>query len=177
MLLFDEIYVHQHIDYANGKFQGLTFDGQKPCKSVLSFMIKSLSSIYSDVIALVPIASLTIETLERHFMEALQLAIDGGFSVIGSCCDNHTVNRCFLKSRLGCAGVNGKVHHPLNPERTFFMLLDPTNNLKTFITISKRPSFFTSLRLTSTQMRRLNSLTLKPCINSSQAPTFEWHTS
>ena len=52
MLLFDEIYVHQHIDYANGKFQGLTLDGKKPCTSVLSFMIKSLSNKYSDVIAL-----------------------------------------------------------------------------------------------------------------------------
>ena len=96
MLLFDEINVHQQIDYAYGKFQALTLDGKKPCTSVLSFMIKSLSSKYSDVIALVPIASLTVETLERHFMEALQLTIDGGFTVIGSCCDNHTVNRSFL---------------------------------------------------------------------------------
>ena len=104
MLLFDEIYVHQHIDYAYGKFQGLTLDGKKPCTSVLSFMIKSLRSKYSDVISLIPTASLTVETLKRNFMEALQLTIGGRFSVIGSCCDNHTVNRSFLKSRLGCKG-------------------------------------------------------------------------
>ena len=29
ILLFDEIYVHQHIDYANGKFQDLIFNGKK----------------------------------------------------------------------------------------------------------------------------------------------------
>jgi hypothetical protein len=130
MLLFDEIYVYQRLDYAQGHFYGLSENGLEPCTSVLCFMIKSLASKYEDVISMIPITGMSITILERHFKPALQLAIDAGFYVVGSTCDNHPVNRHYLKNYLGNGELAGEVDHPLSLDQPFFVLLDPTHNMK-----------------------------------------------
>ena len=55
ILIFDEIYVYQSVDYCNGSFVGLTTSSHELATKILTFMIKSVSSKYSDVVAIVPL--------------------------------------------------------------------------------------------------------------------------
>ena len=66
VLMIDEVYTTQRIEYRNGKFIGLTEDG-KPAKTGLTFMISSIASKFKDVIQLVPVDGLTTKQLRKHF--------------------------------------------------------------------------------------------------------------
>ena len=92
-LIFDEIYVYQTIEYSQGRFTGLCDSNGAIATTVLCFVIKSLSGKYSDVIALNALNRLTVEILTHCFISALKVAMDAGFLVAVTVCDNHKVNR------------------------------------------------------------------------------------
>ena len=102
-LVFDEIYVHQTIDYNQGKFIGLCDGNNEVATTVLCFMQSSLCGKYCDVISLVPLRKLTLDTLKNSFLSAMKISLDAGFNPVLSCCDNHPVNRRFLTEFL-CKG-------------------------------------------------------------------------
>ena len=56
VLMIDEIYCNQKLEYSCGKFFGHTDTGMP--KTLLSFMIKSVAGNYSDMVAMWPISSL-----------------------------------------------------------------------------------------------------------------------
>ena len=60
MLIFDEVYVYQTLDYDNGKFVGLSANDNSPASSVLCFIVKSFSSSYSDIVKMVPLNANTL---------------------------------------------------------------------------------------------------------------------
>ena len=95
-LVFDEIYINKLIDYADGKFLGLSEDGKSPASSVLCFMINSVASKYCDVVRLIPLSGLTIDKLDKYFHDTMKLVQEAGFNVIITISDNHPVNRTFL---------------------------------------------------------------------------------
>lgn len=67
LLVFDEVYVYQRPDYHNGRFYGLTSESNDPASTVLVFLIRSLASSYNDVVAMIPLSSLTVEILNLYF--------------------------------------------------------------------------------------------------------------
>lgn len=50
VLMFDEMYVYQTIDFSSNTFYGLASDKNEPATTILTFMIKSLSAKFSDVV-------------------------------------------------------------------------------------------------------------------------------
>ena len=56
--MIDEIYTAARIEYHQGEFTGFTDDG-KVAKTVLAFMIESITSKFRDVVKLIPVDGLT----------------------------------------------------------------------------------------------------------------------
>ena len=90
-LIFDEVYVHQTIDYSQGQFSGLCDSNGAMATTVLCFMINSLSGKFCDVIALYALNRLTVEILTQCFVSALDIAMKAGFHVVVTVCDNRKV--------------------------------------------------------------------------------------
>ena len=90
-LLIDEVYTAQKVEYENGKFIGLTSDGQI-AKTVLTFMVQSISSKHKDVVCMVPMINLTTKHLRAWFNKVMS-ALNEIFLVVAVSVDNHVVNR------------------------------------------------------------------------------------
>ena len=71
-LILDEIYTAQRMEYSNGKFIGITGNGE-PAKTVVAFMVQSTSCEYKEVVCLVPVLQLTAAMLEKHLLVAFAL--------------------------------------------------------------------------------------------------------
>lgn len=79
VLMIDEIYCAQRVEYVGGKLYGLE-DG-KPVKTVLAFMIKSIAGQYIDVVALFPITRLDASVLMTQYTKVLETLTEVGFQV------------------------------------------------------------------------------------------------
>ena len=54
ILLIDEVYTAQRVEYQNGTLVGLTEDGEC-ARTVLTFMVQSVCKSYKDVVCPVPV--------------------------------------------------------------------------------------------------------------------------
>ena len=72
-LIFDEIYVAHRIEYsrANKSVVGLTEECQA-ARTILVFMISSVSDEYRDVITMIPINRMSAEILTQHFWQIVK---------------------------------------------------------------------------------------------------------
>ncbi|MEL7307118.1 MAG: hypothetical protein AAGK05_04100 [Pseudomonadota bacterium] len=140
ILLFDEIYVYQTIEYDCGKFVGLSSNDSMPATTILCFMIKSLAGKYSDVVACIPIHRLTVECLRSNCLKVLNTVMQSGFNVIALCADNHAVNRSFFKGLS--TDVNSACENPCNAEKKLYLLIDPVHTIKNlYNNFQKRTNF------------------------------------
>ena len=128
VLIFDEVYVYQNLEYENGKFIGLSVNDQVPATSVLCFMVKSLASKYSDVVAMIPVHGLNVECLRTNCLKVLQLLKDVGLRVVSLSADNHPVNRSFYRSLSD--DINSPCVNPCDSSLKLHLLIDHTHNVK-----------------------------------------------
>ncbi len=127
VLLIDEIYSAQRIEYSGGKVFGM--EGGSACKTVLSFMVKSVAGKYSDVVALYPISRLDHKNLRDMFDKVILSLSDVGMKVVCVSVDNATPNRKFLQEL--CSGsLKTNIPHPVLKEEELFLLFDSVHNFK-----------------------------------------------
>lgn len=91
ILIIDEIYTAKRVEYSNGTFIGLTSDG-KVAKTVLSFMVHSVSSHYKDIVCIIPVNKLCAKDLLMYFRRVM-VELAGIVQVVAVSLDNHCVNR------------------------------------------------------------------------------------
>ena len=91
MLIIDEVYTAQRIEYCNGQFIGLTKDGVAS-KTVLTFMVQSIYGKYKDVVCLIPINKLDTALLREWFFKVME-GINDCFQVLAVSADNHVCNQ------------------------------------------------------------------------------------
>lgn len=141
ILIFDEVYVNQEIQYKDGSFVGLSNNDDKPATTLLCFMIKSISSNYSDIVATIPIHSLHVEELKRNCLCVMKTVMDCGFNIVALCSDNHPVNRSFYNS-LSETSINSPCANPHDPSKKLFLLIDPVHTLKNIYNNFQKRSVF-----------------------------------
>jgi len=90
-LQIDEVYTAKRIEYNNGAFVGITEEGAT-AKTVLTFMIQSSCSKYTDVVCLVPVDKLDTNLL-RSWFNKVMLALHDLVFVVAVSVDNHVCNR------------------------------------------------------------------------------------
>jgi len=91
VLMMDEVYTAQRVEYTNGTFVGLTEEGS-PAKTVLAFMVQSICGNYKDVVCLVPVDKLDSSLLKCWFFKVMEF-LKGIFNVVAVSADNHVCNR------------------------------------------------------------------------------------
>ena len=91
VMQIDEIYSAQRVEYSGGDIVGVASDGSA-AKTVLAFMVNSLSSKYDDILLLIPVHRLTSTQLKESFISILN-QIKEFFLVVGISTDNLSTNR------------------------------------------------------------------------------------
>lgn len=129
ILILDEIYVFQNVDYQNGKFTGLVTSSNEVATTVLCFMVKSISAQYCDVIAMIPLRGINVNIVRENCHLALDLLMKSGLHVVAIVCDNHPVNRSFF-CQLSGGNPNLPINNPVDPQSKLFLLFDPTHGIK-----------------------------------------------
>ena len=94
VLIIDEIYTAQKVEYSHGSFVGLT-EEDKPSKTVFTFMMQSFNSKYKDVVCLQPVYQLDTEFLNSWFHKVM-VALHDLFFVVAVSVDNDVCNRYVL---------------------------------------------------------------------------------
>ena len=91
VLLLDEVYTAQRVEYTNGSFVGLT-ENSFSVKTVLTFMVQSIAGKYKDVICCIPVNRLDTNLLRKWLNKILE-ALHDYLVVVAVCADNHVCNR------------------------------------------------------------------------------------
>ncbi len=129
ILMLDEIYCAERAEYAGGKFFG-GGETSEMCKTVLSFMIKSIGGKYSDMVALFPVKNLDASQITGFFNSVMQSLVEIGYQVWALSVDNAAPNRKFYVERLCSGNLKTSVPHPEIPDLKLFLLFDAVHNFK-----------------------------------------------
>uniref|UniRef100_A0A0K2VIC1 Putative LOC101234561 [Hydra vulgaris] n=1 Tax=Lepeophtheirus salmonis TaxID=72036 RepID=A0A0K2VIC1_LEPSM len=127
-LMIDEIYSAQRVEFVGGKF--FRHENDTGTKTILTFMIKSAASKYTDVIALVPVTNLTPEFLFNKYNPIMKTLWEIGFTVVALSIDNHSANRTFYAQYLCGQKLQNSIAHPHDNTKRVFLLIDAVHNFK-----------------------------------------------
>jgi len=122
------VYTSQWVDYSGGSFFGNGEDG--PTRTLLSFLISAVAGNYSDLVCFVPVVTLDVQKLMKHFLKVAEELELIGFKVLVVITDNHKVN-VKLFSELSKGNLKPRIWHPFASHR-LFLLFDPVHLMKNF---------------------------------------------
>ncbi len=128
VLIFDEIYTAQRVEFQSGKLYG--YENESVTKTLLCFMIKSVSGKYQDVVSLTPVSHMNSTFLKEMFDIAITALTDCDFDVVGMSGDNHSANRKFYTTELCLGKLDISISHPVLPNKKIFLLFDSVHNFK-----------------------------------------------
>ena len=57
-IIIEEVYTSKGCEFVNGQFRGIELGTENPTKTLLSIMICSLTSTFSEIVAMIPVAKL-----------------------------------------------------------------------------------------------------------------------
>ncbi len=129
VLMLDEIYCAERAEYAGGRFFG-GGESSEMCKTVLSFMVKSIGGHYSDMVALFPVRNLDSRKILEYFNTVMQSLAEIGYQVWAVSVDNAAPNRKFYLEELCSGNLKTSVPHPEIPDLKLFLLFDAVHNFK-----------------------------------------------
>jgi hypothetical protein len=127
-IILDEVYSAKRIEYVNGQFYGL--ENSDITKTLLCFMVKSLSNKYEDIVAMVPLASISSQVIKSWWDRVLQVLTEIGYDIVATLTDAHSSNRRFFTQDL-CGGKLGtSVPNPCAPGSKIFLIFDSVHLFK-----------------------------------------------
>lgn len=129
VLMVDEIYCAQRVEFMGGNFFGL-MDNQQPVKTVLVFMIKSVAGPFRDTVALFPITSLDSKIMKTTTFQVLETLQSLGCRVTLLSLDNASANRKFYVEELCHGLLTPSIPHPGDSSHPLFLSFDPVHCFK-----------------------------------------------
>lgn len=129
LLLVDEVKIRPSVAYSGGFLSGKAKNEPTfKATSMLCVMLKCLHGGPSVMVSVTPVHNLKASYQFTVVKEAATLVEKSGGIVIGSITDNHKINQhyCTLFTRK----ANYEAVHPLDEERTWYLLYDSVHLLK-----------------------------------------------
>jgi hypothetical protein len=127
VLLIDEIYTAQRVEYQSGKLYG--YESQQTTKTLLCFMVSSVAGHYRDVVCLTPVVNLNSGVLHKMFPQVLRIVHSAGLTVVATSMDNFSANRKFYTELCG-GELKTSIPNPLDARQPLFLLFDAVHNFK-----------------------------------------------
>ena len=129
MLLIDEVSIRPTIAYSHGMLNGFSINNpNEKATSILAVMAKCLHGGPSLMVSVTPVNKLTADFQFDVVVKAAAAVEKCGGIVIGSITDNNKVNQHFCSKFLKVS--NSKASHPLDSERSWFLLYDTVHLFK-----------------------------------------------
>ena len=128
ILMIDEIYIAKRVEYCGGELQGLTADGSV-ATTLLCFMVKSLTSKYTDIVAMYPVCKLNAEKLHDCYLKVAALIRSVNLKVVAISVDNAAANRKFFVDSLCGGKLRTSFIDPVT-NQPIFLIFDPVHDLK-----------------------------------------------
>lgn len=128
VLMADEIYCSQRVEFAGGNFFGL--QEEQRIKTVLVFMVKSVAGPFRDVVAMFPMSKLDSEDMKMTTSQVLKTLKEIGMRVILMSVDNATANRKFYTQEFCHGLLTPSIPHPEEPSQPLFLSFDPVHCFK-----------------------------------------------
>ena len=98
-LKFDEIQIKSKLEYRGGKITGLSENRENElAHHIQAFMIKSVSSDYSEMVRLIPVTRNNSNFLIPELKGIIKDLENVGFSVVCLTSDNASINRTIFES-------------------------------------------------------------------------------
>ena len=131
-VLMDEVKSDQSVEYIGGGFSGRTENGVT--KGLLGIMIASLAGGYHDMVAMLPVVTLTSIFMGDMFDKVLKGLTQLGFSVCAISVDGHRTNKKFYKDLCAAGGpatsIAPSVKNPYHTKDLIHILFDTTHIFK-----------------------------------------------
>ena len=112
VLLIDEIYTAQRVEYQLGKLYGC--ESQQTTTTFLCFVVSSVAGDYRDVVCLTPVVNLT------SGLQVLQVVHSVGLTVVATSMDNFSANRKFYTELCG-GKLQASIPNPLDEKNIAFV--------------------------------------------------------
>ena len=115
-----------------------------PTKTILSIMISSLTSKFSEIVAMIPMVKLDSALLKTMFIQIIQQLVPMGIDPVCCIVDGHSFNRKFYQQELRGASVRDSIansfvldsskviHLPFNPTHILQCIYNNLGNRKRF---------------------------------------------
>ena len=97
-VLMDEVYCQRSVQYANGQFYGV--ENETYTKTLLCVMLKSIAGKYRDIIAMMPIASISADILYQVWNNVVSFVSTIGFDIAVTMTDDHSANVCLFHKKI-----------------------------------------------------------------------------
>jgi hypothetical protein len=127
-ILIDKVYAAKRIEYQNGKFYG--FKNSQVTKTLLCFMVKSVAGKYKDIVAMVPLSSISSEIINKWYQRVLHAVTQNGFDTVCTVSDAHSANKKFFAKKLCSGQLMTSIVNPYTDGSRIFLLFDSVHIFK-----------------------------------------------
>ena len=129
-ILMDEVYSQTMAQFVNGRIYGA--ENGSFTKTLLSVMVKSITSKYRDIIVMTPLVNINASIIFKIWDQVLEVVTEIGFDVAVTMTDGVSSNMSFFKKKM--------LEHPgdtfclnrYNIESKIFACYDPSHLFKNF---------------------------------------------
>ena len=127
-IIIDEVYCARQVEYSNGRFFG--HENGEPTKTLLCFMLKGVASKYSDIVAMIPLTSISSAIIKTWWDNVVKTATTIGFDIVATIVDGHSANRRFYVEELCKGKLQPFVTNPHDDHGRIYLLFDSVHIFK-----------------------------------------------
>lgn len=93
-------------------------------------MLKSVAGKNSDIVAMVPLTSISSAVIKEWWYKVVEATTPMGFDIVATIVDAHSSNRRFYTEELCGGSLRTSICHPLDVSRKIFLLFDSVHAFK-----------------------------------------------
>lgn len=128
--MLDEIHLKPFLDYKGGSLVGFSHNNHDATTSAHVFMIQSILSPFKDVVHVLPVKTITAETLHKFKKKIIMGLEKIGYNVVGVVTDNNAINRKCISYFTSPSKLSIVYPNPAYSSQSIFFIVDPVHTFK-----------------------------------------------